>query len=411
MPLEIGLVVIGVLFLLSAFFSAAETALFSLSKIERKRLRSRHPKTSKLIDRMLDAPRRTLVTIVIGNLFVNTLSSAMVTLLAMESDPGRVGWWMLAYTLFLIFFCEILPKVLAVRFNEAMSCFLALPLLVADWVLMPIRVVVRKVSDRILALLGQNVKVQSHELSEDELRTFVEIGEEEGVLDSGERQMIQKLFALGKRPVKDIMTPRIDMVALNVDHEAEKHREIMQRHHFSHLPVFQETRDHILGVVSVQDYMLHDRKDLTALLKQPIFIPETKRIDEVLEEFRSQNKSFAVCVDEHGGTAGIVTLEDVLEEIFGEYYDEYASVEHPIKKFAHEEYLIEAKISLSDFNTYFGSQLKAEEASTLGGFIMEKLGQVPVRGKTLKDQGFEFRIHDMIRLRVKNVMVKRVPND
>ena len=412
MPLPVEIALVLILLLHSAFFSAAETALFSLSKVERKRLRDKHPRSSKWIDVHLESPRRTLGTIVIGNLFANTLSAAIVTFLALKYyGPKSVGFFMLLYAVILIFFCEIVPKVLAVRFNETLSRLLALPLRFFEIVLTPVRFIVRKISDAVLKLLGQEVRVQSHQLSEDELRSFVEIGEEEGILDSDERRMIQKLFSLGKRFVKDILTPRIDMIALNIDHPAAKHIELMQKHHFSHLPVFQDTRDHILGVVSVQEYMLSEKKDLRSILKQPIFIPETKRIDEVLEDFRSKNKSFAVCVDEHGGTAGIVTLEDVLEEIFGEYYDEYAAVENPIRRFANSEYLVEAKISLADFNAFFETNLKAEEASTLGGLIMEKSGEVPERGKMLVVQPFEFKIHDMIRQRIKSVMVKKVPHD
>jgi putative hemolysin len=219
--------------------------------------------------------------------------------------------------------------------------------------------------------------------------------------------MLHKLFELGERPIKDIMIPRIDVIALDVNDPPGKHIEAMKARRFAFLPVYQDTIDHILGVVSVQDYMLAGaERDLRALLKQPLFVPDTKRIDEVLEAFKEREISFAVCVDEYGGTEGIVTQEDALEEIFGEYYDEYDIPKNPVRRFGSHEYLVEASISLSDFNDFFKSRLQSQEASTLGGYILKRLGEVPQKGRVLEAEGFEMRIHDMIRTRIHHVMVR-----
>jgi CBS domain containing-hemolysin-like protein len=167
--------------------------------------------------------------------------------------------------------------------------------------------------------------------------------------------------------------------------------------------------DNILGVVSVQDFMLFPERSLEALMQRPLFVPEPKKISDLLAEFRRKRLGFAVCVDEYGGTAGIVTLEDILEEIFGEFYDEYAKVEHPIRPCGPQDFIVEAKISLIDFNEHFACELDSKEASTLGGYILEKLGEVPEKGKILRAGGLEIKILDVIgQRRIRSVVIKRV---
>ncbi len=395
------------LFAGSAFFSATETALFSLSKIEKRRVLERHPHLGKWITYHLEHPRRTLITILIGNLLVNILSAAMVTLMSIQYfGPEKVGILMVLYTFVLILFCEIMPKVFAVRYNERISLIFSLPLHVFAILIYPFRHLTRFATDWILSFLIHERKEHPDLISEEELKTLVKIGEEEGVLDRQERYMIQKIFELGERPVKAIMTPRIDLTALDIEDPIAKHEEIIKRSHFSQLPVYEGSTDHILGVVSVQEYMLNREAGLRTLLRQPLFIPETKLIDDVLEEFRKKQQSFAVCVDEYGGTAGIVTLEDILEEVFGEFYDEYAKVENPIRPFGPNEFIVEAKIPLTEFNEFFSSHLEAQEATTLAGFILEKMGEVPEKDKVLNTEEVTLRIHQVMRHRIRSVIVR-----
>ncbi len=396
------------LFVASGFFSATETALFSLSKIERRRLVERHPHLVRWILLHLERPRRTLITILIGNLLVNTLSAAIVTLWALHYfGPKGVGIVMVLYTFILIIFCEIFPKVIAVRQNERLALAFAFPLQIFAVGIYPFRHLTRLLTDWLLSFIIREKKEHTDMISEEELKTLVKIGEEEGILDRQERHMIQKLFDLGERPVKAIMTPRIDMVGLDIQGLGASPIETLKRYHFSQLPVFEESMDHILGVISVQEYMLSPERNLRLILRQPLFVPDTKRIDDLLEEFRRKSQSIAICVDEFGGTAGIVTLEDILEEIFGEYYDEYAKVENPIRPIGQGEFMVEAKVGLERFNEFFATDLKAEEATTFGGYILEKLGEVPEKGKTLETEDLTIRIHDVIRQRIRSVIVRR----
>lgn len=405
-----SLLVLAVLFLLSAFFSASETALFSLSKIEKRRVEQSHPYLSRWVKSHLEQPRRTLVTILIGNLVVNTLATSLVTLIVIESLGGQyLSFILVVFTVAVIFFAEITPKTFAVKRNETVALAAALPLRFFSILFYPVRKMVRLITDFILRILLHDHREHSDEISEDELKTLVKIGEEEGLLDRRERYMLQKLLELGERQVREIMTPRISLASLDMEDPREKQIEVMRKFHFMHLPVYQNSIDNVLGVISVQEFMLNLQAPLASFLKQPLFVPESKRIDDLLSEFRAKNQNFAVCVDEYGGTAGVVTLEDIFEEIFGEFYDEYAKVENPIRPLGHEEFLVEAKIPLTSFNEYFSAHLESEEASTLSGYLLEKLGEVPEKGRVLETPECEIRIQDVIRQRlIRTVIVRRL---
>jgi CBS domain containing-hemolysin-like protein len=399
------------LFLLSFFFSASETALFSLSKLDKRKLKEQFPHLSKWIFEALQTPRKTLGTVLIGNLAVNTLATAMVTLVALKLfGTAHLGMCMAVLTVFLIVFCEMFPKILAVRSRAKMALWVSLPLKFFTVLFAPFRILMRFVTDRILSFLVHEKIDQSDMISEKELKVLVKIGEEEGVLGGQERHMIQKLLDLGERPVKDIMTPRTDLIGLDIEEPSEKHEELIRKYQFTRLPVFQGSIDHILGVVESQSYLLQEPlADVKQVMQEPLFVPESKRIDDLLETFRIKNERFAVCVDEFGGTAGVVTQEDILEEIFGEFYDEYSKVENPIRRSGDDLYLVEGKVSLAEFNDFFSSHLSAEEATTLGGYLLEKMGVVPVKGTVLDTEQFNFVIQNMVRQRIHQVAVRRKP--
>lgn len=409
MNVTVQLTVLGLLFILSGFFSSSETALFSLSKIDKRKLKEQYPNFSKVVFELLEAPRKTLATILIGNLFVNTLAIAIATLLVVDYwGEAKLGSMMAGFTAFLIIFCEIIPKTLAVRNKVRMSLLLAYPLRFFEVILTPFRRFMRYVSEKILSMIVHEKTEHSDMISENELKILVKIGEEEGVLDGQERHMIQKLLDLGERSVRDIMTPRTDLVSLDVDESAEKHIELIKKYCHKYMPVFEGSLDHILGVVDSQEYLLQEPPlSVKKVLKQALFIPESKKIGDLLETFRLQEGQFAVCVDEYGGTAGVVTQEDILEEIFGEFYDEYAKVENPIRRLGVDVYLVEGKLPLQDFNEYFLARLEAEEATTLGGFLLEKMGIVPREGAKYENEEFEFVIQAMIRQRIQRVQVRK----
>lgn len=410
MTYEFHLPLLLVFFALAAFFAGTETALFSLTRIERRRLSERHPHLGNLLSDFLDHPRRVLVTLLIGNNVVHIAAAATATLIALHLfGPGGVGLAVGCFTVALIFFGEMVPKVFAVRNNEAMALVTAPLLKVFLVLLFPLRRLIEWASDGVLQFLIRGEKEPSQAISAQELKILVKIGEEEGILDKRERQMIQKMFELGERPVRSIVTPRTDVVALRQGDPWEKQLEVLQRFHFSLFPVYQESIDQIVGVVSTQEVILNGGGDLARFVKPVIYIPELKRIDELLRDFQKLGHRFAVCVDEFGGTAGVVTLEDILEEIFGEFYDEYAKPEQPIREIGMGEYLIDAKISLAVFNEFFKTSLVSKEAETLSGFLLERMGRVPRKNDLLDLPSFSFRIHDVARQRILKVVVRPKP--
>ena len=315
MHLAVQLTILGVLFVLSGFFSSSETALFSLSKIDKRKLKDQYPFFSRYIFNLIETPRTTLATILMGNLLVNTLATVIATLLVVNTwGNRRLGWAMAGFTVLLIVLCEIIPKTLAVRNKIKMSLLLSIPLSFFAYIFTPFRVAMRYITEKIVSMLVREKIDHSDMISENELKVLVKIGEEEGVLDGQERHMIQKLLDLGERPVRDIMTPRTDLIGLDVEDDVVKHIKLIKKYHYSYIPVFQESLDNVLGVVDSQAYLLQEPPPpVKDFIRQPLFIPESKRIGDLLEEFRLQKKRFAICVDEHGGTAGAVTREDILE--------------------------------------------------------------------------------------------------
>lgn len=396
------------LLLISAFFSASEGALFSLARMEIRRLIERHPRRGKLVNDLLLHPRRALITILIGNNIVNTAAAAIATLVALHLfGPGGVGLFIAGFTVILIFACDVVPKVFAVQKNETVALASAPLLEIFSLVLFPLRRLIQILSDWVLSLILHEKKVDSTGLiSAQELKMLVKIGEEEGILNREERRMIQKLFELGEKPVRTIMTPRTDLVALDLNASWEKQLEIIKNFHFSYFPVYQGSSDQIVGILSTQEVVLSGDRELQKFLKPPFYIPELKRIDDLLHELQDTGERFAVCVDEFGGTAGVVTLEDVLEEIFGEFYDEYTKAESPIRELGMGEFLVDAKISLTEFNEFFHSDFHSKEVKTLGGLIFEKMGRVPRKGDVLDLPYFRVRIHDMARQRILKVVVR-----
>ncbi len=403
-----ALIFLCVLVAFSAFFSIAETAYFSLSKMDIDFIKRNHPQFGKWVLAHLDSPRKTLTTVLIGNLISNTWATALVA-----SDSYAVGGArsaIIATTVFgilLTIFGEMAPKVIALRFKVPVALFSAVPMFFFSQLFTPVRFCMKWLTDAFFHFLARERPDLRHALSEEELKVLVSIGEEEGMLDAEERKRLHELFELAERPVREIMTPRTDLTGLDADEDAGKHFEIIRRNHFSCMPVFQNSLDQVIGVVDVQTYLLGSEPRLRQIMKKAVFIPETKKISDLLADFRRDRENFAVCVDEHGGTAGVVTLEDILEEIFGEFEDEYSKAQDPVRALDAESSLVEGKITLDDFNEYFQTALHSETESTLGGYLMEKIGEIPAKGTRHEDEQIEFQIQDMQRQRVRTVIVRK----
>ncbi|HNV86654.1 MAG TPA: hemolysin family protein [Candidatus Omnitrophota bacterium] len=401
--------VVLILLIASAFFSAAETAIFSLSPIERRRILQAHPKKGKIVQYLLERPRRTLITILIGNNLVNILGSAVVSLLAIRFfGKLGVGVAIALFTVLLIIFGEIIPKALAVRHNERISSGMAYALHFIAKILFPIREAVRWITDWTLSFLVREKVRETDRISDRELQSLIQIGAEEGVLDQDEAKRLSKLFELGERSVNEIMTPRTEMIAFDIQQSRDDLEFLLRNYHYTHIPVYQENLDNILGVIFAQEVMLYSERSIRQLLRDPYHVPETKRIDELLFEMRKTKVHCALCVDEYGGTAGLVTLEDILEEIFGEIYDEYAQEEKKVARTGKDECLVDGLILLKDFNEIMGTEFVSEGSETLGGFIFEQLGRIPKLKEAVKIGHFIFEVRELDKQRIAKIFAKKV---
>lgn len=207
--------------------------------------------------------------------------------------------------------------------------------------------------------------------------------------------------------VREIMTPRTDMVAFDIDEGRQKLVQLIKQFHFSYFPVYEKSLDQLLGVISVQEFMLDNQNRLRELVMQPYYVPETKPIDELLQEFQHQGIGVAICVDEYGGTAGLVTLEDVLEEIFGDFYDEYAKAEPLVRRVSEHVFLVHGKIGLYPLNELLGLSLSSETSETLSGWLLEQFGKIPKQNEFIRWRGTEFHVREMFRQRILKVEIHR----
>lgn len=398
---------IFILLMLSAFFAASETAIFSLSKMQRKRLEKSFPRRGGMVTKLLETPRRTLVAILVGNNVVNILGGAIIAYLFFQlwDDIGLV-LAIPVYTIFQVIFGEILPKAFAVRAASKLSLWIAYPLNYFAIAIAPARITVRKITEIIVKFLEKGFGTQNDEALDNQLQALIRLGHKEGTLDRSEAKRLKSLFSLGERWAREIMTPRTNMITYDLDDDRETLVELIQKYHHSYFPVYQGSLDHVLGVVSTRQVMLWPEKAISELLMKPYYVPETKEIDALLMEMKKAQIYCAICVDEYGGTAGLVTPEDILEEIFGEIYDEYALAERKVVKVKKGEYLLDGQTLLQDVNELMEIELESEMSETLAGFLMEKTGRVLKPRDIIIVGALRFQVRAMDKNRVLKVLLR-----
>lgn len=396
------------LLILSGLFSASETALFSLSKIQLHRLKQKYPTESTLILQLLDTPRRTLNTILTGNMLVNITTTALITTTIMRIT-GEKGL-ALAVTvtvLLLLVFGEITPKTFAIAHAEGFSRFIARPLYLFGKIIFPVRWLWARIADSVSQrIIGRRYLKQPF-LTEEEIRGLVSIGEKEGVVSQEEEQMIQAVFEFSNRSINEIMTPRVDIVSVDVNEGSLELEKILKSSRHSKVPVYKDSVDNILGIIYAKEYLLEIKKDWQDLIKPVLFVPETQKIEEVLLEFQSKKSYIAIVVDEYGGTSGLVTIEDILEEIMGEIQDEYDSEEKLIMHIDGKTTLVSGKTSLHDLNEELKTHFKVQDAQTVSGLIIHLFGRIPKSGESTKYKNYLFTVDDVRKNRIRKITMRR----
>ncbi len=403
------LLLLAILLLLSAFFSSAETAMTTVSSIRVKPLAQEGDKRANVLMKIKKNSAKMLSAILIGNNIVNILASSLATTLATKAfGSAGVGIATGIMTLLVLIFGEITPKNLATMH----SLDLALSYSRIIWGLMcimtPLIFVINHLSLGFMKLLHIRIEGSGHLITEQELRTLVDAGRKDGALENEEHKMINNVFDFGDSLVRDVMVPRVDMVCIAESDSYDTIREVFKQEKLTRLPVYREDKDHIVGIINVKDFMFIEdptHYDIRDMYFEPYYTYENKRISELMIEMRERSMSLTIVLDEYGSVAGMVTLEDLLEELVGEIRDEYDADEAElIRKIRENEYLVEGALKLDDLNEALGLNLISEDFDSVGGYIIEKLDHLPTVGeKVVSENGDLLRVDKMTHKRIDKI--------
>lgn len=400
-----------VLLILSAFFSSAETALTTVSKI---RLRSMADDGNKRARMVLDVTehhsRKMLSAILIGNNVVNISASSLAATLAYNFGGYMVSIATAILTVAILVFGEITPKSIATLNSDKLSLSYIRIIRVFMVVMTPFIFIINILSRGILFLFRIDPNARNNAMTEDELRTIVDVSHEDGLIESGEKEMIYNVFDLGDAKAKDVMVPRVHVTFADVNSSYKELIDIFKEDKFTRLPVYEDTTDNVIGTINMKDLLLFDNKDsfsVRDILRETYFTYEYKNISELLVEMRDASFNIAIVLDEYGETAGLVTLEDILEEIVGEIHDEYDENEEEFfKKLGDFEYIIEGSLSLDDVNDRLDISLESEDYDSLGGFIIEHLDRLPEVGdEVITESEIKLVVETLDKNRVESVHV------
>ena len=405
----IQLATLILLLMLSAFFSSAETSLTTANKIRMKSLADEGNKRAQTYLTIIDDSGKMLSAILIGNNLVNISASAITSTLTMRlfgSAAVSIATGIL--TLLVLIFGEITPKTLATIYAERLALFFAGPIHFLMKLLTPVIFIINKLSFLFLRLLRVDPNASGSTMTEKELRTIVDVSHEEGVIESEERQMIYNVFDFGDSQARDIMVPRCDMVSVSLHDTYEEIAEVFKREKFIRLPVYEENRDNIVGILNIKDFLFCDNRSdfhVEQFMYEPYFTYEFKRTSELMMEMREQSVSLTIVLDEYGAAVGMITLEDLLEEIVGDIRDEYDEDEKDlIQKLNSREYRIEGSMKLDDINDALGLDLQSEDYDSLGGYIIEHLDHLPTPGESvLTEGGLMLKVETMDKNRIDKV--------
>lgn len=395
------------LLFLSGFFSSAETALFSISQVKAKHIAKGPRKADKLIKKMKDDPHKLLSTILIGNNLVNVGSSAMATSIAITTlHSNAVGIATGVMTLLILVFGEIFPKSIATRNNLMIARLVIVPIYWLSILFFPII----KILDFIPLLTG---KVKNRPtVTEEELITIVEVVEEEGQIKEEEKELIRNIFEFDDTSTSEIMTPRSDMFVIEVDKRLPLKTVI--RSGFTRIPVIDDNIDNVIGILNIKDFFMQvatgiKKPDIRSIMRRPYFIPENKKLDTLLHQFKQRKDHMAIVVDEHGGVAGLVTLEDVLEEIVGEISDETDKVEPHIVKVKSNEWIVLGKSHVDEINKKIRMNIPdSKEYDTFSGYVLDEIGRIPKEKEELAIGNFSVNVKEMDGNRIREFIVKKL---
>ncbi len=415
------IVVLVLLLSLYAFFAAAKEAIISIRRPRRLQLQEEGHYTAAIINRLADNSTRLLTTEqlilkLIGFSIVAFAAFVYTTPLAQALSIDY--FWAVLLIIILtalvtLIFGELIPKEIGRTYAEPIAFWVAPPFYLLSFVAAPLAQFVSGIGRFLTGRLGEEGTYNFNVITEEELRTYVDAGEEEGVLREDEKEMIYSIFDLGDTVAREVMVPRIDMIAVEAKTPIMAALDVILEAGHSRVPVYVDNIDNIVGILYAKDLLSHWREEGPAkyvcdLARDVYFVPETKPVSELLRELQSRKVHIAIVVDEYGGTAGLVTIEDVLEEIVGDIQDEYDPEEFWMQQVSEEEYIFSARMDLDDINDLMSAELPTDEADTLGGLVYNLLGRVPEVGDSVVAAGLRLTVLDVEGRRIGRVRTQRI---
>ena len=400
------LLILIILLMLSAFFSSCETALMSVNRIRLRALADEgNRRAATALDILENHTAKMLSAILIGNNVVNISASSLATTLAYSFGGYMVSIATMILTVAILIFGEITPKNYATINSEKIALRYIPVISFLMTVMTPVIYVINLVARGVMFLMRVDPDAINNSMTEEELRTIVDVSHEDGVIESDEKEMIYNVFDLGDATAKDIMVPRVHVTVADIESTFDELISIFREDRYTRLPIYEGSQDNIVGIINMKDLLLYDRNEkfvISNFLRKPHFTYEQKNISDLLVEMKDSTFNIAIVLDEYGEMAGLITLEDILEEIVGEIHDEYDDKENElVQKLSEQEYIIEGSVNLDDVNDHIGTDLDSEDYDSLGGFIIEHLDRLPV-------QGDEFTTDDGIRMVVEKLDKNRI---
>ena len=407
----IQIIVLIILLFLSAFFSSAETSLTTVNKIKMRTLAEEGNKRAQLVLDITDNSSKMLSAILIGNNIVNLSASSITTSIAYNLGGSAVAIATGILTVLILIFGEITPKTMATINSEKMALSYAYPIHFLMIVITPINVIINLLSKIVFFILRVDPNAKNTAVTEDELRTMVDMGHEDGAIEEDELEMINNVFDLGDAKAKDVMVPGVHVIFADVEATYAELIEIFRENKFTRLPVFEENTDNVIGTINMKDLLLYDNAkafNIRDFLREAYFTHEHKNISELLVEMRQAALNIAIVLNEYGETAGIITLEDILEEIVGEIHDEYDTNEEEeiFKKVNEYEFIVEGSTNLDDLNDRVELNLESEDYDSLGGYIIEKLDHLPdEKDEVVLENGVRIVVDTLDKNRIEKVHI------
>ena len=405
------IIILLILLALSAFFSSNETALMSVNRIRLRSLADEGNKRAAMaLDILENQTPKLLSAILIGNNIVNISASSLATTLAYSFGGYMVSIVTLILTILILIFGEITPKNYATINSEKITLRYIPVFKFLMTIMTPVIFIINLFSRGVMRLMRVDPDEANKAMTEEELRTIVDVSHEDGVIESDEKEMIYNVFDLGDATAKDIMVPRVHVTFADVASTYDELIDIFREDKFTRLPVYKDSQNNIVGIINMKDLLLYDKDTefvIDNFLRKPHFTYERKSISDLLVEMKDSTFNIAIVLDEYGDMAGLITLEDILEEIVGEIHDEYDEKEDDlVQKISDREYIIEGSMHLDDVNDHLHTELDSEDYDSLGGFIIEHLDRLPVAGdEVITEEGIRLIVEKLDKNRIEQVHV------